>query len=65
MTSNYQFFLIIFHNIASSPRYATMVDISKYELSHSYLEMELEVESYINTFHNFWDEYGCTLMCDV
>ena len=36
-----------------------------YEISHGYLNMEVEdCLGFLKTFHNFWDEYGCTIMCD-
>lgn len=67
----------ILHNVANSPYYIMMVDVivecgrgidppTAYEVLCSYLEMKLEeVRSYINSFHNLWNEYGCTLTVEV
>ena len=36
-----------------------------HELSKTYLDLECtEIKQHIDTYSNFWDEYGCTLMCD-
>lgn len=36
-----------------------------HELSNTYLDSKCdEMKQYIQTYSNYWDEYGCTLMCD-
>jgi len=63
-------------NVAHSPYYDGMIsEIVKigpgvqgpttYEFSHGCLDMEVkDYRDCLKIFHNFWDEYGCSVMCD-
>ena len=64
------------HNVASSPYYEPMIDAiadvgrgvappTPWEITHTYLDNEVdEMRVYVDSYGKYWDEYGCTLMCD-
>ncbi|XP_072952867.1 uncharacterized protein [Typha angustifolia] len=74
--SKFFFYNHIPFNVADSPYYHTMVDAiqsvrpgvpppSSNDIATKYLDSEVdEFHTYIETFKRYWDEFGCTLMCD-